>query len=308
MTLLAAIQFRFGSRLGASTAQAWPSILIALLILLVAVGGVTIQPGPLLAGENTITVNTLSDSSPSGDGLCSLREAISNANSKSDTSGGDCFGGTGTDLIVFTVSGTITLTSALPMIENTLTIDGSLQNITIDGGGLYEVLSVDSPATVVLNNLTVADGNAAAGGGVSNLGTLTVTNSTFSKNSATVYDGGAINNQNLLTVNYCTFTDNSAASLGGAIYNSGTGTTNVTNSTFSGNTASPEGLGYGGAIDNDAGGSTTVGACTFTNNSAYFGGALYNYWAGTMTVTTSTFSRLIGFSLVNLQVSGFSLS
>src|SRR5208282_3797876 len=127
-------------------------------------------------------VNTLSDSSHSGDGLCSLREAISNANSESDTSGGDCASGTGTDLIVFSVSGTITLTSALPMIENTLTIDGSLQNITIDGGGLYEVLSVDSPATVVLNNLTIADGNATEGGGVSNLGTLTVTNSTFSKN------------------------------------------------------------------------------------------------------------------------------
>jgi hypothetical protein len=43
------------------------------------------------------------------------------------------------------------------MIENTLAIDGSLQNLTIDGGGFYQVLSVYTPATVVLNNLTIAD-------------------------------------------------------------------------------------------------------------------------------------------------------
>jgi CSLREA domain-containing protein len=38
-----------------------------------------------------IVVNTLSDSSPSGDHLCSLREAINNANGKSETTGGGLY-------------------------------------------------------------------------------------------------------------------------------------------------------------------------------------------------------------------------
>jgi CSLREA domain-containing protein len=45
---------------------------------------------PSTLHASTITVNTLSDSSVSGDGLCSLREAINNANSPgADTTGGD---------------------------------------------------------------------------------------------------------------------------------------------------------------------------------------------------------------------------
>ncbi len=61
---------------------------------------------------NVITVNNTTDpSSTSGNGFCTLREAINNANAKSDTSGGDCAAGTGNDRIVFSVSGTITLST-----------------------------------------------------------------------------------------------------------------------------------------------------------------------------------------------------
>src|SRR5579863_9254284 len=83
-----------------------------------------------LEAAQQIIVNTINDESTSGDGLCSLREAINNANSMADTTGGDCVAGTGTDTIVFSVNGTISLASTLPAIQNTLTIDGTGHQIT----------------------------------------------------------------------------------------------------------------------------------------------------------------------------------
>jgi CSLREA domain-containing protein len=76
---------------------------LVILLLMISRAGL---PQP-----STITVNTLSDSSTSSDGLCSLREAINNANNAgTDTTGGDCVVGSGTDTINFSISGTVTLT------------------------------------------------------------------------------------------------------------------------------------------------------------------------------------------------------
>ncbi len=63
---------------------------------------------------------------------CSLGEAINNANSASDTTGGACSAGTGTDTINFSVSGTIKLSSPLPGIISHLTINSG-HAIAIDG-------------------------------------------------------------------------------------------------------------------------------------------------------------------------------
>src|SRR6266540_6706343 len=82
----------------------------------------------------SLTVNTIDDNVTAGDGFCTLREAITNANSDSDTTNGDCSGGSGEDIISFSVSGTITLAVAtLPAISDPdgLTIDGAGQSITI---------------------------------------------------------------------------------------------------------------------------------------------------------------------------------
>jgi CSLREA domain-containing protein len=90
-----------------------------------------------------ITVNTLGDTSASGDHSCSLREAINNANSPgTDTTGGDCTVGSGNDRITFSVTGIITLGSTLPAVANKLTIDGTGQTITVDGGNLSGILTV----------------------------------------------------------------------------------------------------------------------------------------------------------------------
>ena len=145
-----------------------------------------------LQAANTITVNTLSDSSTAGDGLCSLREAITNANSASDTTLGDCVAGTGNDTIVFSLSGKITVASTLPSPSAVLEIDGSGQTIDIDGGSASRIF-LNLTGTLTLNDLTISNGSTSGnGGGISSNGGLTVTDSTFTGNNAV--GGGAIFN------------------------------------------------------------------------------------------------------------------
>ncbi len=80
---------------------------------------------------------------------------------------------------------------------------------------------------------------------------------------------------------------------GGAIYNDG-GVVNVSNSTFTGNTAE---FGQGGAIDNagtaTAGGTLTIANSSFTGGLAFQGGAINNIY-GVLTVTGSNFQNNIG--------------
>ncbi len=161
------------------------------------------------------------------------------------------------DTLTFECGGTITLMS--PITLNTdLTIDGSGQQVVISGGGTSGVFV--NRASVVLNDLTIANGN----GGISNQGTLTITDCTFSDNSGT--DGGAIYNFGSLSVIGCTFNGNSAIH-GGAIYDDGTLT--VTNSTFSGNSAIDGGAIYESLLY------PTVTNSTFSGNSATNGGAIF---------------------------------
>jgi CSLREA domain-containing protein len=162
---------------------------------LILLGAIASAAVPATARANTITVNTLTDEATSGDRLCSLREAINNANSATDTTDGDCAAGSGDDKIKFKVEGTIALTSTLRAIVHTLTFDGGGQ-VTIDGAVIqgtfiFQVLLVSSSATLEVDNLTIENGNAVIGADTDDEGgTLTVRSSTFSNNTA--FDCGAI--------------------------------------------------------------------------------------------------------------------
>src|SRR5205823_9169454 len=81
-----------------------------------------------------------------------------------------------------------------------------------------------------------------------------------------------------------TATPGNGANYGGGIYNSGSGTINITNSIIGG---SPFGndADNGGGIYND--GIVNVTGTTFGHNSAGSGGGIYNN--GTLTITGSTF-------------------
>ena len=80
---------------------------------------------------------------------------------------------------------TITVTSTKTISADTTIDGGSL--ITISGGNSVGVFSVNTGVKFTVQNLTIANGNSDGhdGGGIFNDGgTLTVTNSTFSGNSA----------------------------------------------------------------------------------------------------------------------------
>lgn len=233
-------------------------------------------------------VNTLADNTTAGDGLCTLREAIQSANNAGN---GDCGANSSADdTITFSVSGTITLGATLPNIvsgQGTLTIDG---NGVITLSGNVQAIRVNQGANLTLQNLTISN---TTGGAIYNFrGTVTVTNCTFSGNSA-CKGGGIYNFFSTLTVSNSTFSRNSASGTydckGGGIYNYG-GTVTVTNSTFSGNSAPGS---YGGGIYNESG-TLTVTNSTFFGNSASgtygWGGGIYNGSEGILTVTHSTFS------------------
>jgi hypothetical protein len=247
--------------------------LLALLLTLALLP--LLAPAPARAASFTVT-NT-NDSGPG-----SLRQAILDANLI-----------TGADTITFDVSGTITLASTLPAIDDELTIDGSGQSIIISGDNKVRVITVNGGATLNLTGLTIANGlcnNCAGGGLYTEDGTININHGTFSGNSADCgpdcgISGGAIANRgSVLNVSNSTFAGNSASSGGGGIYSSH-GSVMVSNSTFAGNSAVYE----GGAIYNDLS-SATVSNSTFAGNSAsVVGSAIYNA-RGSMTVSNSTFA------------------
>jgi hypothetical protein len=216
----------------------------------------------------TFNVTTLADS-----GAGSLRQAILDANSPAYP---------GADTITFSVTGTITLGGTqLPAINENLTITGpGAANLTIDANHLSRVLKVAFLVTVDLSGLTLANGHGDDGGGIENLGTLTVSNSTLSANSAASH-GGGIHNAGALTVRNSTLSGNHTDGTGGAIMNDPTCTLTVSNSTLSGNSSADS----GGGIDN-AQGTVTVSNSTLSGNSVpYVGGGIFN--DGTLTVNNS---------------------
>ena len=229
---------------GVRNLKAWAALLMAVLAASVLMAVVIAAPAQAAPFSVTNTAD-------SGEG--SLRQAISDANAS-----------VGEDTIAFdpSLSGqTITLGSQLAVADSAgLTIDGGSANITVSGNNAVRVLDVRGGAKLTLNNLTVANGNGASGGGIYNNGTLTVANSTLSGNSAPSVSnsgGGILNNNGTLTVTNSTLSGNSANYAGGGILNMG-GMVTVTNSTLSGNSVTDLDYGRGGGIANVNGGSATL--------------------------------------------------
>jgi parallel beta-helix repeat protein len=252
------------------------------------------------AFQSTLVVNTTRDGFSSSPGIMSLRLAVTVANVAG--------GGTITfDPTVFAAHQTITLTSGpleLSAKGGLESIAGPAAGVTIDAAGKSRVFLVDQGVTASLSALTITGGLASAtnGGGLENAGTITLTNSTISGNSAGF--GGGVDNRGTATLTNCTVSGNSASRAGGGMYNVGTATfTNctisgnqalvggglasyrtatLTNCTVSGNSASRA----GGGMDNV--GTATFTNCTISRNQAPVGGGLADY--GTATLTNCTVS------------------
>ncbi len=159
--------------------------------------------------------------------------------------------------------------------------DPSAQNPNSNGGGMFN--DTGSPT---VTNCTFSTNSAQRGGGMGNLQSRPmITNCTFSGNSAELVGGGMFNYHSNPTVTNCTFSGNSAGVLGGGMFNE-YGDPMVTNCTFSGNLASEQ----GGGMANWEYSRPTLTNCTFSDNSAvHYGGGMYNNYSSP-TLTNCTFS------------------
>ncbi len=230
--------------------------------------------------SNYLTVNNTGDADDGScsSTACSLRDALNAAAVSGDIN------------FASGVTGTITLGSALPQINGQVNIIGpGASTLTVSGGNsatVGSIFEVNAGAQATFSGLTIAEGNTTVyGGGIFNRGTLAVSNSAFSGNSAT-YGGAIVAYTGTLSVSGSTFSGNSAtAGGGGGIFNFAGSVVTVTNSTFAGNSAT----GPGGALGNL--GALVVSDDTFSANSAaYGGGGIFNYGGGTLTSSNSIFS------------------
>ena len=218
---------------------------------------------------------------------CTLADAIIVANN--DRAEGDCPAGRGADTI--TLSQDITLDGSLPKITSDITIEGN--DYTISGDNRYRIFFNEGGA-LTIHDLTMTkgyyvEGDLAGGGAIVNWqGTLTISDSIFSHNSADA--GGAIaNRKGTLSISDSAFSHNSAAGLGwgGAIVNWVNGELSISDSSFSRNSADT-----GGAIFN-VGGELSISDSTFSGNSAdREGGAIANWEDDSkLSIVNSSFSR-----------------
>lgn len=123
----------------------------------------TLPPAP-----TSLVVTSLDDTTSSG----TLRWAITQANANS----GGIY-----DSITFDVTGTITLTSALPQISQNVTITGNGRtNTIIDGNNAYRIFHVQSGKTLTVSDMTLKQGQLTNGGLIYNSqGTVVATNIRF---------------------------------------------------------------------------------------------------------------------------------
>jgi hypothetical protein len=236
-----------------------------------------------------LVVNTTSDAIAPGAGLLSLREAVAFNNTSPAGNLPITFDGGAGHL--FNTPQTITLTGTQLELSNTIgtaSISGPAAGLTIDGNHRSRVLQVNALVTASLSGVIITGGKSLGrvGGGLNNLGTVTLSNCSFSTNSAGDGSGGGMANNGSAMLMNCSFSGNSAYD-GGGVANDGSAM--LMNCSFSGNSAGylGGGGGGGGGMAND--GTAMLMNCTFSGNTAYGGGGgVAN--GGTATLFNSTIS------------------
>jgi hypothetical protein len=212
----------------------------------------------------SIVVNTTADNTIAGDGLTTLREAITAANADPAP-----------DTITFSLNNNpafIDLSGPLPDLSSSMTIQGpGADQLAVEAstGGAYRVFNVVA-GEVGLSGMSIAYGylsNQSEGGAgirVGNSATVTVGSCEIKYNTTESGDGGGIlvDAGGAATVNNSCISDNDAGGSGAGL--SSRGLLNLNNCTVAQNESS--GNGGGGAFD---------GAGNITNSTIAF-----NYEAG----------------------------
>ncbi|NES67699.1 MAG: DUF4347 domain-containing protein, partial [Okeania sp. SIO2D1] len=252
-----------------------------------------------------IVVDTTDDVVDDSDGVTSLREAIIEANSTPEDDTIQLTAGATYNLTISGSDEDASATGDLDIVagggEITVISEGEEQAV-IDAGGETgigdRVFDVLEDAVLQLENVEITGGVVGfvtnvsdSGGGIQNYGTVNISNSTISGNSATFgFGGGGISNGGTANISDSNISGNSAVNAGGI---SNGGIANISNSTISGNLGSSYAAGidnrgianisnstisgnlgssYAAGIDNR--GIANISNSTISSNSASFGGGI----------------------------------
>jgi hypothetical protein len=199
------------------------------------------------------TIFTVSNTNDAGPG--SLRNAIIAANADASATGIYAH-----IIDAMSLTGTITLETSLPVLNNYIAIGGpNAGGLIISGNNAVAIFLIAHGKKVDFSNLVIKNGSSASGG-------------------AGIYNAGSA-----LNIDYCTFEGNATTGTaqGGAIWNGGGGA-NINGCTFKNNTSSNT----GGAIANY--GQANFINCTFVGNRANGGSAIMDYNTTKLTNCTVT--------------------
>jgi len=271
-----------------------------------------------------------SDSTVVADGVCSLREALNNANSDADTTGGDCAPGSGADTIQVLTDVTLTdldhttvfTTFGTPAITSEVAIEGNGFTVARDSAAEpFGLFDVQAGGALTMTSITVSGGDAVYGGGIYSFRApvvaddINVTGNSASSSGAGLYifGGGA----DLILTN-STVSGNTSELSGGGIAVGGYGpgddaTADISGTVISGNYALAFGGGVanygqevtiadstlsgndafaGGAVSSDA--VAAILRTTISDNSATYGGGLSTTFGGSVVLTDATVSNNMG--------------
>jgi hypothetical protein len=260
--------------------------------------GITDIPGNQLDGDNNgsagpnfvLTFTTACTLNPvvqnsNNSGAGSLRNAVDDA----------CPGSTITfNMGAGFVSSPISLSSSQIVLDKDLIIQGPGANLlTVQNAAApsanSRVFQVNGGVTATISGLTISGGNPTdLGGGVYNIGTLTLAQASVTGNTAV--RGGGIRNDGNLSIIESVISNNTSTFMGGGgggIGNFGPALS-VINSTITGNQV-VSGNNNGGGIRSDNNSIVTITGSTITDNNAVgaaSGGGLYRA-TGTVTVRDS---------------------
>lgn len=196
------------------------------------------------------------------------------------------------------ITGTIQLGGALPDLVSDVTIRGPgarKLRVRRNAGEEYSILTIARTGKVELSGLTISNGLANNGGGIYNVGSLTIRNCDISHNRA-LHTGGGVYNAGTLAVDSSTLSGNFAKEGGGGICNSDTATVTIRSSLLASNTASFDSGGNGGGIYCDGSSTLTLRSTTLSGSSAYNGGGMYcsggvTGFSGKVTIDSSTIAN-----------------
>lgn len=262
---------------GAAVTLAGAALLLALSSAPAAGAAIAVANGEVAVVEN---------------GRCSLAEAIDNANNTADgQTHDDCAAGNpgGADIITLPAGGDFVLTDStfdpysnlttgLPVLNSTVTIEGNGATIRRDvSGASLRLMGVDRDGVVALRDLMMTGGDVY-GGAVYSYGDLTIQNSEFVDNT----ESAVWATEGRLTISGSRFEGNTGRY--GAVFAIDVPVT-ITGSEFTGNAAA---YSEGGGVLVKFGGPVVISSSVFSDNlAAGAGGGVAIIWGDGATIRDS---------------------